>query len=548
MPDASSSSTAPRSRREPGAGERLARNAAANFAGQAILLGLSFFATPYLVHHFGARRYGVLALSLGLVSLLSLFELGFNSGLVKFLAASLARERRADAESYLRTGVALYLALGASVAVAAAWGARWAVHAFFHLPGELSGEAAAGIELGCVAFLARFSAGAFSAVPIAAERFGVVNAVFVSTEAARISASVLAVALHPRPSALVSSVLLVNVATNVLFFIASLWAARRILPGVRLWPSVSRRHLADLILFSKFAAPSQIASRAGNGLDSALLAHLLPVEFVAFYVVPSALCFKIWTLVGNVTSVVFPAASALDASAGPARVRELYLRANKFVLALAALPALALLLLGRQVLALWIGPEFARQGSTALALLSAGVLVNCLMHVPDALANGLGRPSLSAGFNIAETTLKFGLFFLLVPRMGVAGASAAYLAAQVLLVPWYVRAAGRMTGTGWRELFSRAYRPAIIPAAAASLVLAAWRTRIGSFTDLVFALASAGAVYALFGVYFILDSRERLVCFMLARRAGLARRGGLPARGAISLESVTSETTSGAEP
>ena len=543
MPEASA--PPPVARRKPAVGERLVANTAANFAGQALLLGLSFFATPYLVHRFGASRYGVLVLSLSLVSLLSLFELGFNSGLVKFLAASLARERRADAESYLRTGLTLYLVLGAPVAAAAALGARWAVGAFFHLPAALSGEAAAGIELASVAFLIRFVAGAFSAVPIAAERFGLVNAVFVGSEAARISGSVLVVALRPEPSELVRSVLLVNVATNLLFFVASVWTARRLLAGVRLWPWVSRRHLADLVHFSKFAAPSQIASRVGNGLDSALLAHFLPVAFVAFYVVPSALCFKIWTLVGNVTSVVFPATSSLDAASGPARVRELYLRASKFVFALAVLPALALLLLGRQVLGLWIGPEFAHQGAEALAFLSAGVLVNCLMHVPAALANGMGRPSLPAGFNTAETILKFGLFFVLVPRLGVAGAGAAYLVTQILLAPWFLRAASRMVGVGWRELFVRAFRPAIVPAAGAAAALALWRPDVASFTELIFALASAGAVYALLGSFLILDSRERAACFALARRGGLGRRSLLVAGGPLAVGAVRPESSSG---
>ncbi|MDE3136590.1 MAG: hypothetical protein KGL59_08445, partial [Acidobacteriota bacterium] len=104
-------------------GERLVANTVANFFGQAVLLALSFFATPYLVGHFGASRYGVLVLVLSLVNLLSLFEMGFHTGLVKHLAVSIAQNRRQEAESYLRTGLSLYLFIGACVALAVSVGA-----------------------------------------------------------------------------------------------------------------------------------------------------------------------------------------------------------------------------------------------------------------------------------------------------------------------------------------------------------------------------------------------------------------------------------------
>ena len=498
-------------------GNRLVANAAANFFGQALLLALSFFATPYLIAHFGASRYGVLVLVLSLVNLLALFEMGFNSGLVKHLAASIGQGRPDEAECYLRTGLALYLAVGAVVAVGVSLGAGWAATRFFHVPAWLAGEAVTGFDLASVAFLLRFVGGVYNAVPIAAQRFDVVNGLFVGTEVVRIGGSVLVVFL----GWLVRAVLAVNIFSNLLFLAGSILAARRMLPGLRHWPRISRRHLLVLLHFSKFSAVSQLASRIGNGLDGIVIAHLLPVAYVAFYVVPSALCFKIWALVGNVTSVTFPAASALAAASEPARLRELYLRASKMVFALAGLPALALAVTSDRFLGEWINAEFARQGALALELLSCGVLVNCLMHVPDTLANGLGRPAIPAGFNVAETILKFGLFFALVPRFGVAGAAAAYVAAQILLAPWFVGTANRLVRVGWREWCARVCRPVLVPLAGGLAALALWRPYTASRVSLVAALLSAAAIYALLGIFFILDGRERAACFALVERGGI---------------------------
>ncbi len=506
---------APSARRER-FGERLVANAAANFFGQSLLLALSFFATPYLIAHFGASRYGVLVLVLSMVNLLALFEMGFNTGLVKHLAASVAQGRPREAECYLRTGLSLYLAIGAVVAASVSLGAAWAATRFFHVPAWLAGEAIAGFELASIAFLVRFVGGVYSAVPIAAQRFDVVNALFVGAEFVRIGGSVLVVYL----GWLVRAVLAVNIFSNLLFLAGSMVAARRLLPGLRLGPRISRRHLSDLLHFSKFSAVSQLASRIGNGLDGVLIAHLLPVAYVAFYVVPSALCFKIWALVGNVTSVTFPAASALSAASEPARLRELYLRGSKMVFALAGLPALALAFTSRHVLGEWINAEFARQGALALEFLSCGVLVNCLMHVPDTLANGLGRPAIPAAFNVAETFVKFGLFFALIPRFGVAGAAAAHLAAQILLAPWFIATTNRLVDVGWREWFARVARPALVPLAGALLALALPAAHIASLVSLVAVLASAATIYALLGLFFILDGRERAACFAFVARGG----------------------------
>ncbi|HVB34126.1 MAG TPA: polysaccharide biosynthesis C-terminal domain-containing protein [Patescibacteria group bacterium] len=500
-----------------GLGHRLVANAATNFVGQAVLLALAFSATPYIVGRFGASRYGVLMLVLGFVNLLSLFQLGFNSGLVKYLSAALGSGNAKETERYLCTGLALYLGIGIGVAFALSLGAQWSVSHFFQVPGSLRREAVMGLYLAAVAFALRFVAEVFSAVPIAAQRFDIVNALFVGSEIVRIAGSVAVVYL----GFLVRTVLAVSILSSLLFLAGSLFATWHLVPGARLRPSISGKHLRDLLHFSKFAAVSQAASRLGNGMDGVIIGHLMPVAFVAFYVVPATLCFKIWALVGNVTSVTFPAASSPAIGNSPARLRELYLRSSKMVFALAGLPALSLCFLGRPVLADWINPVFAREGATALELLSVAVFLNCLMHIPDCISNGLGRPWVPAGFNVAETILKFTLFFVLIPPFGVAGAAAGYLITQVLVAPGFLRTANRMVGVGWRELFRRAYAPALLPLGGAAIALGLCQPYTQSIGTLLLTLAFAGAIFLILSLFFILDSQERAALAALAGRAGL---------------------------
>lgn len=500
-----------------GLGHRLVANAAANFVGQAILLALAFFATPYIVGRFGASRYGVLVLVLSFVNLLALFQLGFNSGLVKYLAATIANKDAEETEQYLSTGLALYIVLGVAVASGLGLAGKWSVTHFFQVPVALRPEAVTGLYLAAAAFAIRFVAEVFNAVPIAAQRFDVVNGLFVGTEIVRIAGAVAVVYL----GFLVRAVLMVAILSSALFLAGNVLATVMLLPGVRVRAAISQRHLMKLLHFSKFAALSQAASRLGNGLDGVVIAYLMPVAFVAFYVVPATLCYKIWTLVGNVTSVTFPAASSPAIGHDAGRLRELYLRSSKLVFALAGLPALALCLLSRQVLADWINPAFAREGATVLQLLSVAVFLNCLMHIPDCIANGLGRPWVPAGFNVTETIAKFTLFFVLIPHFGIAGAATGYLLTQAFLAPWFVRSANRMAGVQWRALIRHSYFPALLPLGGAAVVLRLWQSYTGSLDGLLLALTSASVAFVVLSLVFVLDQRERAVCFALAGRAGL---------------------------
>lgn len=498
-----------------GMSHRLVANAATNFLGQAVLLCLAFFATPFIVGRFGASRYGALMLVLGFVNLLALFQLGFNSGLVKYLSATIANNDSQESERYVSTAIALYLVIGIALALGLGVTAQWSVNHFFHVPASLRRETEIGLYLSGIAFALRFVAEVFNAVPIAAQRFDIVNGIFVGSEILRIAGSVAVVYF----GFLIRAVLAVAIASSVLFLVGNILATAYLLPRVRLRPAISGRHLRDLLHFSKFAAVSQVASRLGNGLDGVIIAHLMPIAYVAFYVVPATLCFKIWTVVGNVTSVTFPAASDPAIGNDPQLLRELYLRSSKMVLALAGLPALALCLLSRQVLANWIDPTFAREGARVLTQLSLAVLLNCLMHIPDSISNGLGQPWVPAKFNVIETILKFTLFFALIPAFGVAGAAAGYLFTEILLAPWFVGTVNRIVGVGWRELFLQAYAPTLLPLGAGALVLALSRSHITTIGELLLALTCAGAIYLALFLFFTLDQKERAACLALARRA-----------------------------
>jgi O-antigen/teichoic acid export membrane protein len=470
-------------------GTRLARNTLINFAGQAVLAAMVLLATPYIVRQFGAAAYGVLMLVLTFVSFLGVLQLGLNAGLVRFLAPAVqARDTRA-VEAYLGNTLALFLGLGTVAAAIGAGAGHLMVRAGMDVPSELRHAAVIGAYIASLALWVRFPGEALLAVPIAAQRFDLVNLVFLGSEAVRIVLSVGAVWLGYR----VEGVCWAIVAANLFFVAAGIACARRLVPGLSLRPRFEPEALRELLHFSKYVLVASVSSRVVHSVDKAVIGSLLPVRFVAYYDVPYGLAQKLSTLVGNVTSVLFPAASALSAEQARARLQELYLRSSKVVAALAALPALLLCLFSRPVLLHWIGQEFAVEAGTILAVVSLAFFFNALAHVPFVVAQATGHPGVSARFSALNAAVNVLLLFVLVPPFGIMGAAAGFLVTQAAFAPWFAHTANRLVGVRFRALARTAY----LPTAAAALAMVAVRAALPEAPQSLFALAAEGAVCGL---------------------------------------------------
>jgi O-antigen/teichoic acid export membrane protein len=128
----------------------------------------------------------------------------------------------------------------------------------------------------------------------------------------------------------------------------------------------------------------------------------------------------------SIMSTLFPAFSTLSGRGEWEHVERLVARAVKFVLFALGPVVLVLVAGAHDILNLWLGPEFARHGSVALQVLSVGILINALAHVPYSMIQGLGRPDVTAKFHLIELPLQAVLVWFLVRNWGIPGAAFAW--------------------------------------------------------------------------------------------------------------------------
>jgi O-antigen/teichoic acid export membrane protein len=501
-------SATPRPPARDGLGGRLVANTAANFVGQAALFALAFFATPFIVHRMGAELYGILVLLMTYTGIFTLLELGMSAGLVKYLAELLPQRRLEEAGRYFGAALTLFLGVTGAVVIPVVLSSEYLVAEFLNLSMSVREPARLGLLIANGALVFHLLGQVFASVPIASQRFGIVNAISVGTEVLKVLGMVAVLVVGPSLPALALVLLLVAVVR----FTALVITARRLVPGLSLLPRVSRPYLGAMLHFSKYVVVSTASSRLIDSVDKLVIGHFLPAAFVTFYSIPFVLAQRIGAIVRNVTTVVFPAASALSVESSSSRLKQLYVSSSKLVAAMAAFSSLALFVFSHELLLFWIGAEVAQRSAPILRLLSLGYLVNFLGRVPYSISQATGRPDIAAGFAASSAALNLALLLVLVPRYGIEGAAWGFLVTQLALTPLFVVRANRLVGVKLGSLMAAAYGP--VAAALGPVLLLLWAARplASSLVSLGAVVALGLLVYAGLVAMLVLDVRERGAC------------------------------------
>ena len=524
---------------------RFLQNISANLTGQVAILLLAFFITPYLIHHFGPTLYGVLALLLVLLEALVLIEVGLQAALVKYLAELLPQNRSQDANAYFQTTLILSMAGGVLVAIVFACATPWVIRSLLNIPADLQASIVWCFQAASVAVLLRFLGLVFSAVPVAMQRFDIVNAVNVAVETLRILGFVGAIAAGYMLEGVVS----VMVLTAFLRSTAYGWLSRRLAPELTIWPRFSAQHCRSMLRFSKSVAIAHGIGQLTHILDRVIIGINFPATFVAFYDVPYQLAQKLWIAAGSVTSVVLPAASALSSALHLPRLRALYFRGSKAILAFTIFPALLLFLYSPEILTYWINPQFAAQGAPCLQMLSCGFLLNCLGNMPNQIVLAANRPQLAVRFSGLNAALSIMLFLTLIPTFGIIGAAAGFLISQAVLVPLFVHFTNGMLNVRWQQFVLQSVAPPLLAALVAGVILLILRPWVSSLWSLVLASGAGGAAFLVAAAFLVLNREERDLCLAYLRGrfaarhparkfSGLAVRSGNPGHSTRASSSV----------
>jgi O-antigen/teichoic acid export membrane protein len=160
-------------------------------------------------------------------------------------------------------------------------------------------------------------------------------------------------------------------------------------------------------------------------VDRFLIGGLLTVGAVAYYATPSEIVVKILIFPRAWVSVLFPTFAAHFAHRQQ-QTADLLARSLSWLLGL-LFPVILLLLAGApDGLRLWLGAEFAVRSTPVMRWLGTGIFLYSLTWIPFSFLQGIGRPDIPARIHLLEFPLYVGLSVMLIRRLGITGAAAAW--------------------------------------------------------------------------------------------------------------------------
>jgi len=398
-------------------GPSLGRNVALNLVAQGLPMVAAVVAVPPVLAALGEARFGVLALAWTLVSFFGLLDLGVGRALTKLLAER--EPGSGDARDLVGTALALALALGVVAGVALALAAPWLVQRVLAVPPELRAEAQRALGLLALALPAAVVGVTLRGVLEARQRFDLVTAVRAPMGVAMFAGPLLVV---PFSSSLVAVVAVV-VVVRVVALAGYLMAVARVEPW-RTWPSSV--HAARILRLGGWMTVSNVIAPLLLYLDRFVVASIVSLEAVTLYVTPFEVISRLSIIPLAVMGVVFPVFSR-SLAGDPCEAHRLWRRSLVAVAGLLAPPALAVALLARPLLEMWLGADFAARAVAPAAILAVGMLVHGLTQPSFNLLQAAGRADVTARLHLVEAPLYLGYMWWLTARFGIVGTACAWL-------------------------------------------------------------------------------------------------------------------------
>lgn len=418
---------------------RAARNILTNWVAYFLSGAVSFFMSPFIVHHLGNSAYGVWVLLVSLTGYLGFLDLGIRGAVTRYIAKFHSEAAHHESSSTVSSACALFVSLGFAAVFASAVFALVAVP-HFEIPRAYLRAAQMVVVIAGLNIGVSLVSGVFGGVLVGLQRFDLTNSIAVVGLVLRSIAIVWALKSGLGLVTLAS----IQLCGTIAELAAGMVLSRQLYPEIDLRMGNVRRAYVSLIFsFGFFAFLLHMSNYLIYYTDALVIGSFLPVSMVTFFSIGSNLTLYARDLVGGFSRTMTPMASQLEVEAGLAGVQQTSLRAARFCAMLMWPIFITFILRGRTFIGLWMGPSYVDLSGHVLWILSVPWLFGAGTSVIASTMLGISKHKRVVPFAIAEGLGNLFLSIALVRPLGIIGVAwgtaIPNLGVSILFWPWYTR-------------------------------------------------------------------------------------------------------------
>jgi O-antigen/teichoic acid export membrane protein len=401
--------------------KNIAHNTIYNMIGQGVPILAAIFAIPVLVHGLGVEKFGVLSLAWVVIGYFSLFDLGMGRALTKLVAEKLGKKQEEDIPQLIWTTLIVMTVMGCLGTAILVLLSPWLIQSVLKIPTGLRTETLDAFYLLAATIPLVISTSALSGIMAALQRFDIINYIRLPMGVFNFLGPLLILPYSNSLVAVVSVLVLSRLIVWIVYWVLSL----RIVPSLRKSFTFNRSQIRPVLEFGSWITVGGIIGPLTMYFDRFVISGVVSIASVAYYTTPFDMITKIFIISNALSAVLFPAFSysfGHDSNS----VKQIYHRSMKYLF-LGVFPMLLILsFFAKDIIAIWIGIDFARESFRALQILSFGVLMLSIESIPFALLQGAGKPDVPVKLNLLELPFYIGGIWWLTKTFGINGAAFAW--------------------------------------------------------------------------------------------------------------------------
>lgn len=398
--------------------ERTIRNIFFSIASQILILGTSFFTTPFIVQKLGPDAYGVVVLISTVLSYMGFMDLGLGSATIRYLTECAFTNDWERFRQILWSALLTYSGIGLAGGMVFFVLIPPIVSSWLNVPPDIRSATLIALYTLIPVFVVVLIMQIPQAIVWAHNRIDLAAVLNLFNGVLQPVGTIFMVFLGYGIIGVSIATLIANVVTLIL----SLWTAKRLFGD---WgkPAYNIHIMRPLFVYGSWINIAHILSQLVQSLDKVFIGSCISAAAVGYYNLSVVIPLKLWIIHGSFASSAFPLIVSLKTRASPST--EIFHLVSRFLrsVQLLLLPAVLFFALwGDTFLSVWINEEVAQHGNISIRLASIAMLITGLNGIHHIFLRAWGRADLSAKVYIGNAIGYIPILYLFIRWLGISGA------------------------------------------------------------------------------------------------------------------------------
>jgi O-antigen/teichoic acid export membrane protein len=392
------------------------KNVGSSWFSLGVNIVVGIFLSPFILHRLGDTAFGIWVLIFSVTGYYGLFDLGIRSSVIRYVSTYTATGDQEGLAKLINTSLATYSGIGA-VAMAVTLLCSLFIDRLFRIPPEFLVTARWLFLMVGAAVALGFPTGVFGGILEGLQRFYFVNLTNVVSTLLRAALIVLALT-HGRG---LLTVAFITVALPILSSLVRAAIVVQVLPIRFGWRYVDLGSLREIANYSAVSFILMIAYKLRFKTDEIVIGTFLSVTAITYFSIGDRLLDYAAEVVSSLAQIFVPMSGQSHATGKTDRLRTILVAGNR-ACAFIILPiAATLIILGKSVIAAWVGTRYIAASYPVLLVLVVPMTFALAQAASVRILYGMAKHQALAWVTLMESIANLSLSIALIRPMGIVG-------------------------------------------------------------------------------------------------------------------------------